>query len=581
MKEKGKTLNGIIEAACAIAGIAPVGTSKMHEFKNYDEYLKNNTSTEEQLEEQRKNPLNPAPLISIAIVAKGADVGMLESTIESLQSQTYDNWEACLAFGLDDYGSKGIADTSHFRVVIASGTVKELSELINHQLRGAYMLQLFPGDILTQDALYTLAQALMDPSSPEVVFADEEMTDENGIYPYFKPDYGRLTIMNHNSVGRPLLVAKRVFDLVGGFKGAESFDIWKFALLALSNSKMSAHIARVLMSSKRRKDVSLSPKEIDEMDRILADRVDKRANAYCVEGHEMGTLRIRYVPKRTPQVSIIIPNIDSIENLKRCIESIEMRSTYSDYRIFVADDKRNEPLIRKYLDALKKTRAAKPIEIKSGMSIPAILNYCARAEINDMLLFINGSCEIQSPDFIEELSGLASMKKAGAVGGKIIDTGGNIVSVGDVIGLRGWAGSPYKGENDDNADRLKSSFTWLQRNVSAVSGSFMAIKAQRFMTVGLFDETLSGVGWDTELCIRLMRRGYENYFTPYAAAKLYGELPDYDDASSDNLTRCYDSFRQTLMTGDGYYNPNYDYAASEPVLNIKPYKPICLNPNYK
>ena len=74
MKEKGKTLNGIIEAACTIAGIAPVGTSKMHEFENYDEYLKNNTATEEQLEEQRKNPLNPAPLISIAIVAKGADV---------------------------------------------------------------------------------------------------------------------------------------------------------------------------------------------------------------------------------------------------------------------------------------------------------------------------------------------------------------------------------------------------------------------------------------------------------------------------------------------------------------------------
>ena len=121
----------------------------------------------------------------------------------------------------------------------------------------------------------------------------------------------------------------------------------------------------------------------------------------------------------------------------------------------------------------------------------------------------------------------------------------------------------------------------VQRNVTAVSGAFMAVSGENFFSFGMFDETLSGVGWDTEFCVRLMRKGLANCFTPFAKARLSGGLPnDYANAGKANLLRCYDVYRETLLFGDRYFNPNFDYANPVPTLAAVPYPPIKLNPLY-
>lgn len=69
-----------------------------------------------------------------------------------------------------------------------------------------------------------------------------------------------------------------------------------------------------------------------------------------------------------------------------------------------------------------------------------------------MLLFLNGNIEILSPAFLREFTELALRHGAGAIGGKIVNESGNILSAGTVIGLNGWAQSPYSGEKDDFED---------------------------------------------------------------------------------------------------------------------------------
>ena len=128
---------------------------------------------------------------------------------------------------------------------------------------------------------------------------------------------------------------------------------------------------------------------------------------------------------------------------------------------------------------------------------------------------------------------------------------------------------------------LKCSFLHVQRHVTAVSGAFMAVSGENFFSFGMFDETLPGVGWDTEFCVRLMRKGLANCFTPFAKARLSGGLPnDYANAGKANLLRCYDVYRETLLCGDRYFNPNFDYANPVPTLAAIPYPPIKLNPLY-
>lgn len=64
-------------------------------------------------------------------------------------------------------------------------------------------------------------------------------------------------------------------------------------------------------------------------------------------------------------------------------------------------------------------------------------------------------------------------------------------------------------------------------------------------------------------------------------ARLSGGLPnDYANAGKANLLRCYDVYRETLLCGDRYFNPNFDYANPVPTLAAIPYPPIKLNPLY-
>lgn len=583
-KEPNSFFNRVTVAADMAAALfdeLPKREGKQPKFDNYEEYLANNAPTHEQLEEQRENAAEPSPLISIAIVAKECSGASLDATLISLMAQTYTNWEACIMLGLEEKQLKRFNDTANLRVVISSGTEKDLWRQASAHMRGAYILQLRPGDILSSEALYLMMQSAISNQDFEAVFADEDALDDNGnrCQPIFKPEYGNVTVLTHNSIGSPLIISKRVFEAIGGFVGGTPLDRWQYAVRALRKARKTQHIARILLSSRNGNQWTDNAHAADVMESTVSG---KKTSISCSTGKNTGTLKINVDIGKEPQASIIIPNIDSFDNLKRCVESIEMGSDYSNgYRIYIADDRREDAELRRYLDTLKKTGTASLISIGSKLSLPQIINHCAKKAINELLIFVNGSCEVTTPRFIDEMKNLAMMRLSGAVGGKLIGPDGRIISVGEVIGINGWTGCPYRGEPDDTADILKLSFTGLQRNVSAVSGAFMAIRGDIFMSAGMFDETLSMVGWDTEFCIRLMRRGYMNYFTPYAEAIMYGNIPSYGAASKENLERCYDSFRQTLIEGDKYYNPNFDYASSIPSLAVKPYPAAELNPFYQ
>lgn len=586
-KNDRKESNGIrnrvtaaADMAAALFGGLPKREERLPRFDRYEEYIANNAPTHEKLEEQRENAVEPAPLLSVAIVAKECSGASLDATLISLMAQTYTNWEACIMLGMEEQKLKRFNDAANLRVVISSGTESELWHHANAHMRGEYMLQLRPGDILSSEALYIMMQSVINNPDIEAVFADEDALDDNGnrCHPIFKPDYGNVSVLTHNSIGSPLIVSKRVFEAIGGFIGGTALDRWQYAVKALRKAKNTRHIARVLLSSRNGNEWTDNSNAAGAMESIISG---KRISVSCSAGRVSGTLKINVDIGKEPQVSVIIHGAGSADNLKRCVESIEMGSDYSNgYRIYIADDGRDGEL-KRYLDALKKTGTASPISVDSKMSPPQILNHCTKKAVNELMIFVNGSCEITTPRFIDEMKNLAMMRLSGAVGGKLLSPDGRIISAGEVIGMNGWTGCPYRGEPDDSADMLKISFTGLQRNVSAVSGAFMAVRGDIFMNAGMFDETLSMVGWDTEFCIRLMRRGYMNYFTPYAEAILYGSIPSYDAANKDNLERCYDSFRQTLIEGDKYYNPNFDYACSIPSLAVNPYPAAELNPFYK
>ena len=127
---------------------------------DYDSWLKKNAITEAELEKQKKYEFAYNPKISIIVPTYETPEMFLREMIESVQQQTYSNWELCIADGsvsdqvmqvIQAYAqadkriivkkltkNKGIADNTNAAIAIASG---EYIALLDHD------------DLLAPDAL--------------------------------------------------------------------------------------------------------------------------------------------------------------------------------------------------------------------------------------------------------------------------------------------------------------------------------------------------------------------------------------------------------------------------------------------
>ena len=77
----------------------------------YLHWIANNTPTEKELNYQRARVFNYMPKISIVVPLYNTPEKFLRQMIESVQAQTYSNWELCLADG--STSSKNLGEIAH------------------------------------------------------------------------------------------------------------------------------------------------------------------------------------------------------------------------------------------------------------------------------------------------------------------------------------------------------------------------------------------------------------------------------------------------------------------------------------
>ena len=550
----------ISNAVCTLIGESPKDVPLPRTSKNYAVYLAKNAPTQEELEAERRSSTPDSPLVSAVLVGKSFESGDIHASVCSLMRQTYSSWELILLVGLGFADSKRYETLKNVKIVMSEQDGAGLLYSAEGLIRGDYVMLLKAGDILSPDAFHHMT---LDGSA-ELIYADnDEIVDGERIHPFFKPAFSPITGICYNYIRRPLLVKTSLHSSIGGFGG----DMKEYMVSLIKTAKHSRSVDRVL--------ISMAPE-----DESYPEHSIKLGNGLeVVSGLFTGSFRIASSVIRKKSVSIIVACPNKRDRLMRCLESIDTLSTYFDYRLIIAADENVDKEMNAYLEALKRNKAAKVIKNKSG-SIPALFNIGASRSLTDLLIFMSGDIEIISPDFIEALTDPLYFDGVSVCGGKLLSPDGNLWHTGQVIGIEGWVGSLYRGERDDMRDETKCFYTAMQRNVSAVSGLFMAVSAEDFLKIGMFDETFQNIGWDTEFCLRASWLGKRTVYTPFASAVL-SEVPhDYRDASLKELERCYDAFRDTLIDGDPYFSLNYDYRYCVPTLSIKSFKPITLNPMF-
>jgi GT2 family glycosyltransferase len=514
------------------------------------------------------------PKISIITPVLNTREEWLRSSIESVLHQIYDNWELCIA----DDGS----DQPHIRETLncyqqkdARIKVKYLNE--NQGVSGAsnealamasgeFIGFLDHDDQLLPNALYEVVLMLNRNASADFIYSDEILISKRGkpVFAYFRPDFSLDYMLSHCYIVHFVVIRASILKKIGGFRAefkvSQDYDLF---LRVLSQTRNVLHIPKILYKWRQYESSTghlLKERVMESSRRALQDFADREG----IKGVVWGTKNFNFFRLKRdildrPKISIIIPTKDRIDLLRRCIESIQNRSSYDNYEIIIVDNMSQEEETAAYLDGLGKSyENCRIIKFNEKFNYSKLNNYAAEFARGEHLLFLNNDIEVLNSDWLEAMLEQSQRDEIGCVGAKLLYPDRKIQHVGVVVGWGGRAEHIYKWLHSNDIGYM-GHFVSI-RNYSAVTAACMMLRKSIFNEVGGFDERFEIGFGDVDLCLRVRELGYENLFTPYAELLHYesatrGRSFSFDPHPNDTK-RFIERWQEYIKGGDPYYNPN-------------------------
>ena len=217
----------------------------------------------------------------------------------------------------------------------------------------------------------------------------------------------------------------------------------------------------------------------------------------------------------TRLISVIIPSKDNPEILFRCIKTMEECTRATPYEIIVVDNgssEENQRRIRKTIDVHNESGekgSARYIYEPMEFNFSRMCNIGAQEANGELLLFLNDDIEIAKPGWLSYLSEKAKLPYVGAVGMKLLYPNSDIIQHAGVVNVR--VGPIHKLQYCSNREEHYFGFNKGVRNVIAVTGACLMIRASLFNEIGGFDEEHFAVSFnDIDLCLKVYEKGYYN-----------------------------------------------------------------------
>lgn len=530
------------------------------------------------------------PLVSIVVPCYKTDRAYLRELLDSVLTQSYDNWELLLMDASPEWDvvareASRVKDERIRRIELScNGGIVVNTNAGIQKARGDYIAFLDHDDILESDALFHYVDALNgsdEDNRPQVLFSDEDMFQKSGEWgqPVFKTRLNVDLLYSHNCVTHFLMVEKALIDRVGmsleDVAGAQDYDL---TLRCLAAGARFEHISRVLYhwrvhpGSTADGSADSKPYAIEAGRLALQRHFDSMGVCGTVEETETPFVyRMRYaLPEAVPLVSILIPTKDHVETLDACVMSIAQKATYANYEIVLVENNSEDPATFKYYETLPKCvaeaskgKGSARVEYWPGeFNYSKIINFGVDHAKGSYLLLLNNDTEVISPDFIEELMGYLQRPDAGVVGAKLYFADHLVQHAGILVGVRGALAHAYQ---DFSAKREG----YLARavrpgNFSAVTGACQMVRRDVFEQVGGYNEEFA-VGFnDADFCLRVWEAGYRTVFTPYAQLYHYEFTSrGREEANEEKLRRwkCEQAlfmqrWPEFFLTGDPWLGPN-------------------------
>ncbi len=548
----------------------------------------------------RIKSLKYRPGISVVMPVYNTEEQWLRRAIESVRGQLYPHWELCIAddcstaphvrrileeFAAKDERVKVVFRNTNGHISAASNTALELATQ-------EFVALLDHDDELTEHALYLVAEELSAHPEADLIYSDEDKINSQGqlTSPHFKTNWNPDLFYSLNFVSHLGVYRRAILEGIGGFRtGYEGSQDYDLALRVIEQipEQHIRHIPHVLYHWRESPasvgfDIKAKAYAHENARRALRSHFERTGkNGEIVPGYFIFHRAVYPLPNPPPFVSLVIIAGEHVETLKRLVKGLE-DTDYESIEVIIVAGQNSYAQIQSYVNTPQAKSRVKVLQADDSSNLSAQTNLGLSQAEGNIVGFVSSSIEIVSPDWLREMVSHAVRPEIGAVGARLIDESDKIKHAGTVLGLRGCAGSAFKGfprTSDGYAFRGQ-----VIQNYSAVSGDCLVMRRSVFDEVGGLDEGNPSVAFsDVDLCLRIEEKGYRVLWTPYAELLQTGRsLWEADEES----VRTRGSFEAAcaplakwgqILADDPHYNPNLsleqeDFSLAWPPRATNPWK---------
>ena len=550
----------------------------------YQEWYEKHKPSEEELARQRKKKWKDPVVISVLVPAYRTPEIFLKQMMESVLLQTYPYLELCIAdgSGTDDSVEKVVKEYQkkdprvRYRRLEKNEGIAGNTNAAIEMASGDYLALFDHDDLLSPNALFEVASAI-EKEKADVIYTDEDKVTSDlkeHFQPHFKPDFNPDLLCANNYICHLFVVKRSLALKLGGqdpaYDGAQDYD---FIFRCTENAEKIVHVAKILYHWR----VHQASTADNPSSKLYAFDAGKRA----IEAHlarigakaevshtkDLGFYRVKYQVQGNPLVSIVIPNKDEKETLKKCLESIWKKTSYSNYEIILVENNSTTQEIRDYYKELDGKERVRVVYWDKEFNYSAINNFGISHAKGEYILCLNNDITVISPDWMEELLANCQRPEVGIVGARLYYPDNTIQHAGIVLGMGGCAGSLFVGLARSRGGYLHKAA--LQQDLSAVTAACFMVKKEVFEKAGGFEEKLAVAFNDVDFCLKVRHAGYLVVYDPYA--ELYhheSKTRGYENTEAKKrrfqeeieYMRCH--WMPDILR-DPYYNENLSLKASD------------------
>lgn len=504
----------------------------------YEEWMLLNEPNAKQLEKQKeyKGVLNT----KFTIITSDKQVE------EKIQNQTYSNYEIKILEPKNYYEN-----------------IKKID--------GDYCIFIGENIKLLPFTLYEIA-AFIEYNECNLIYADNDYI-ENGkrVNPEFKPHFAYDNILSKNYFGNFIVVkTKFLQENRNILKNVNEIEtIYNIILRTLEKTKRIMHIDKVLFSKEK--------EEINEEEqiKIIEEYLNNKKISYdnVQKGKFEGQYKINYSIIGEPKISIVIPNMDHIEDLDIAVQSI-LKSTYSNYEIVIVENNSKKEETFKYYDKIKEQDSRIKVEKMqiNEFNYSKIVNFGVSKSEGEYIVLLNNDIEVITTDWLEQMLMYVQRKGVGMCGAKMYFSDRSIQHAGVTIGIRGLAGHKYR-ELPEEQFSKKDSINYVQ-DLSAVTAACCMVSKKIYEKLLGFDEKLAVAFNDVDFCLKIRKEKLLIVYNPFVELYHYESKSRGQDDTKEKQKRFakeYELFvkrwKNTIQKSDPYFNINYRLDTDIPTIN--------------